>query len=276
MNTNKMAKLLGNGKWLVAFALVGCGGGAQPDDATSTVAGAPSVSGTGGLDAASGGSAGAVVVAGSGGALGVAGTGFAAGAAGFAAAGSSGAAGSAQGGSAGEPEGGSPSAGATLGGAAGSDGQGIAGSGGGADQASAGMGGSAAAGAASGGSSGTAGSAGAAACECTTGQCCDGCNFQPNTYQVGLGVFQMGCAVASTRLITDYRYLNCTGASATAVAWGAFPDDTTVAEKNVLCSNACWDPCMNYTAFGLTAPFCAGQPYYPAGVPLPAAVPACL
>lgn len=260
---DKMVSLMGRGKWIVlAAALVACGGAN-----VQSIAGAPAEAAAGSAAAGANsspeaGSGGDHAAAGAAGEINMGDAGRPA------VAGSSGAAASGDGGA---PNGGGSSGGpASQAGAAGAQAGDAAG---GSSGALAGGSGGAAAGAANQAGAGAGGAA--TTCQCATGQCCDGCNFRPNTYRVGLGVVSMGCNVAQQYLVTNYLYLNCTGSSATDVVWGSDPD---VDFKEVACSsigkNACWDPCTAPGAFGLMSPFCPNR--YAAGEPLPAVTPACL
>lgn len=217
----KMARVLGAGKWLATLALAGCSD--RPADGSPfTSAGAASVSGapgaggelpsSAGSAAAVGGSAGAgsesAGGSGDGGAVSLAGTGGAA-----LVAGAGGASGNAT-----TAAGGASAGGAPAGGQAGSIAQG--------GESSAGTGGTPAGGAGgqTNGGASSGGTGGGAACECSTGQCCDGCHFRPSSFFLGKQNYSSSCSGSQMsptcasymyRIEFDERNFFCTGTSAT-------------------------------------------------------------
>lgn len=213
---NKMAKLLGRGKWaaLVA-AIVACGGvdaqfgpdgsgGATPE-AVIDAAGAPA-----------------------GGAVAVAPMTQEAGHAGSVAADDGGSAGEVSACAAGAPS--EPVAGA----GSGSGGGGAGGaSGSAAAQGGAPVGGQPGGGGDSGGQAGASGgSAGGPACVCSTGQCCDGCQFRPSSYFLGALPRTSSCSnvpppsLAGSAIYLEIWNVFCTGTSATDQRWGAHVNET--------------------------------------------------
>jgi hypothetical protein len=240
MNTNTMTRILGAGKWLVALALAGCGGSAGGDAVTSGGAGGSSGSsimlqsraGTGGESGAPAlpgdagqPSAGATQsqVAGAGGIDAAAGAPSGANG-GQPAAGNGGAGNAGMGGAA--PPGGSggavASAGAANGGDTGSGGIAAGGSSG--SLGSSGQGGTTG-GTGSSGAAGTGGSGGAAVCECSTGQCCDGCHVRAMSYFLGQFVRYSSCTDNVTPDL-DYWSMFCDG-TATGSRWGLHTKYTT-------------------------------------------------
>lgn len=79
----------------------------------------------------------------------------------------------------------------------------------------------------------TVGGAGAPPCVCTTGECCDGCQFRPSYYLLGQRtktakctfvpamVYNGGTIPASVNLDADYWNVFCTGSSAIDIRYGA-------------------------------------------------------
>jgi hypothetical protein len=255
--------------WLVfSLALAGCGGSAG--DGLGTVggtagAGAGSVAGSSAITAGAGGTESAADAAGAsqggepgaaagtsdvahqGGQADVAGASGTSGAAGT----SAGVGGGAEaGGQSGAAGGGSTSAGASMGGASGQGGSAAAGTSGGGI----------------GGGSESAGAGGAATCECSVGQCCDGCYFRPGSYKLGMAIFRTGCAgPGGSVLAVETRPLNCTGASSTDVMWGNYNDDETT--STVCPLGNCIAPCL--------ASNTCGQGYPPKATPDPSLLAYC-
>lgn len=85
------------------------------------------------------------------------------------------------------------------------------------------------------GGSGSAGAGGGQpdvpACVCSTGQCCDGCQFRPSYYLLGQWIKSSYCSeydggtqanpFHAYSLVADYWNVFCTGNSATEFRWGA-------------------------------------------------------
>lgn len=72
----------------------------------------------------------------------------------------------------------------------------------------------------------SAGAGGGVTCECTTGQCCDGCRFRPSSYFLGELPFASACSGTSAvcpsfgkDIEVQYSNLFCTGDSADGTRW---------------------------------------------------------